>query len=241
MAKTVLLSKEHHGDLRVNNTYSAALGDGVMWVPTFASEFRNLQSHYPILFQKDSSTGAFFPVALFGMEQGENLFLTDQGWDCSVIPLMIQRVPFSIGLYGNEGAEKKPLIHVDVEHPKVSSQQGERLFDDNAMNTPYLDRIAAMLEAIHSWNEHNNQFISALTELALLEPVTMDIRLADKSQGHLIGFYTINEEKLQQLSGDDLKLLNERNFLQPIYMAIASLSSMTRLIERKSRAKLRSL
>lgn len=237
MAKTILLSKEHHKDLRIKTTYSAEFGDAVMWAPTFAFEFRNLQSHYPILFQKDSAGGGFFPIALFGLEQNENLFLNEQGWDCNVIPLMVQRVPFSIGLYGDDGAEKKRLIHIDIEHPKVSRAEGQPLFDSSGVNSDYLERMSGMLEAIHVWNEHNTRFMAALVELDLLEPVTMDIRLANKTQGQLIGFHTINEEKLNQLSGADLKTLNERNFLQPIYMAIASLSSMNKLIERKSSGK----
>lgn len=241
MAKTILLTKEHHRDLRVQTGFSKAWGDAVMWAPTFAFEFRNLQSHYPIFFQKDPTSGKFFPIALFGLEQNENLFLNEQGWDTSVIPVMVQRGPFSIGLYGAEGTEKKRLIHIDIEHPKVGLENGQRLFDEQGMNTEYLDRVSGMLEAIHVWNEHNTGFVAAITELNLLEPVTLDIRLADKTQGQLMGFYTINEEKLQQLSGDDLKALNESNFLQPIYMAIASLASINKLIERKSKVNLANL
>lgn len=236
MTKTVLLNKENHTDLRVNTHYSRALGDGVMWVPTFAAEFRNLQSHYPILFQKDTTTGRFFPLALFGLAQGENLFLNDNGWDCTTIPLMLQRGPFSIGLYGEGDVnEKRRLIHIDLDHPKVSTSEGERLFETHGAGTAYLERVSGMLEAIHVWSLDNELFIEALLSLNLLEPVTFDITLADGSKGQLLGYYSIHEERLADLSAQELQDLNQKNFLLPIYMALASLSNIRKLIERKSR------
>ena len=40
----------------------------VKYVMTFPFEFRNIQSCYPIFFQKDASSGKFFPLALFGFD-----------------------------------------------------------------------------------------------------------------------------------------------------------------------------
>ena len=241
MARTVLLNKEQHLDLCVNTGYSAALGDAVMWVPTFALEFRNLQAHYPILFHKDTNSGRFFPVALLGLEQGENLFLTGQGWDCRYIPLMQQRIPFSIGLY-NEGDSdvKRPMINIDLEHPKVSSGTGRRLFETHGGVTPYLEKMSNMLNVIHDWNTHNEQFIKALVELELLEPVNIDITLTNGDKGQLFGYFTIKEERLAELSAAELHSLNQQNFLLPIYMALASVVNIRELIERKSATASRS-
>lgn len=241
MAKTVLLNKEQHLDLRVDTRYSAAHGDAVMWVPTFAAEFRKLQTHYPILFQKDTNNGRFFPVALLGLEQGENLFLTAQGWNCSYIPLMQQRIPFSIGLYseGDNGA-KRPMINVDIEHPKTSTGNGERLFEVHGGVTPYLEKISSMLDVINDWNAHNEQFIKALLELELLEPVTIDMTLANGNKGQLFGYFTIKEERMVELSAAELHSLNQQGFLLPIYMAIASLAKIKTLIDLKSATASRS-
>ncbi len=240
MPKTVLLSKEKHLDLYVNPGYSAALGDAVMWVPTFAMEFRNLQAHYPIFFQKDSNNGRFFPVAMLGLEQGENLYLNERGWDCRYIPLMQQRIPFSIGLYADGDNEKRPMINIDIEHPKVSHTSGERLFNPQGGVTPYLEKISAMLNVIHEWNTHNDEFIKALVELELLEQVNIDITLNNGEKGQLFGYYTIKEERLSELGANDLHNLNQRNFLLPIYMAVGSVVNVRELIERKSASASRS-
>ena len=71
--------------------------------------------------------------------------------------------------------------------------------------------------------------------LGLLEPFALDIELNDGSKSRLTGFYTVNEEKLYALGGDDLSSLNKKGFLQPLFMAVASLSNFRDLIERKNR------
>lgn len=206
-----------------------------MCTPTFASEFRNLQPYYPILFQKDAETARFLPVALFGLEQGENLFLKEGKWDCLYIPFMIQRGPFSIGLYGDsDESDKQLMIHIDMDHPKVSDDEGLRLFEPHGGVTDYLEKVSGLLDAIHKSNQHNNMFMEALIEKDLLEPVTIDVTLNNGFQGQLFGFYTIKEERMAELSAADLFSLNEKGFLFPIYMAIASISNIRKLIERKS-------
>ncbi len=234
--KTVLLNSEQHRDLRVDTRFRREYGDAVMWGQTFSPEFRAVQAHYPILFQKDPNSGRFFSVALFGLEQGENLFLKDDRWDAGYIPLMMQRVPFSIGTYpGGDGEEPRRMMHIDVEHPKVNTETGPRLFEEYGANTDYLDRVSGMLEAIHVWHQHDVAFIDTLVELQLLEPVTMDITLEDGTSGQLMGFYTVQEDRLKALSGEQIARLHELGFLEPIYMTMASMGKMRTLIERKSR------
>jgi len=234
--KTVLLNSEQHRDLRVDTSYRPEYGDAVMWSQTFAAEFLSVQAHYPILFQKDPASGQFRSLALFGVEQGENLFLQDGQWDAGYIPLMMQRVPFSIGRYEQEGgSEAQRMLHIDIEHPKVNSDKGQRLFESNGSKTLYLERVSGMLEAIHHWVNHDAAFVQALEAHQLLETVTMDITLADGTKGQLLGFHTINEDRVNALSAEQVASLHQQGFLQPIYMVLASMPNMRRLVERKSR------
>ena len=126
MAKHVLLNNVEHAGLRVVTTRSADLGDDVMYAVTFPWEFRNLQAHYPILFRKRPDTGEFQPIALFGFEERENLFLSASGWDAAYVPLTIERQPFLIGMQpaGVGGAsEPQPVIHVDLDSPRISQDE----------------------------------------------------------------------------------------------------------------------
>jgi hypothetical protein len=236
MTNYVLLNPVEHANLKVITDRSADYGDNVKYVMTFPFEFRNIQSHYPIFFQKDSSTGAFFPLALFGFENNENLFLSGQGWNAAYVPAMIKRQPFLIGFQQDpENAEvKKAVVSIDMDNPRVSETQGEAMFLEHGGSSEHLQRMTANLELIHQAHEHSEKFINALIEHDLLESFTLDIELKDGSGNQLLGFYTINEDSVQQLSGNVLGNLNEQGFLQPIFMALASHSRIRSLIDLKN-------
>src|SRR3546814_6688784 len=74
----------------------ARFGDRVMSSVTFPAEFRSVQAHYPIVFRA-TGDGSFQPIALFGLRDGENLFLDGDGWDETCLPLAVERQPFMIG------------------------------------------------------------------------------------------------------------------------------------------------
>jgi hypothetical protein len=236
MTNHVLLNNVDHQHLRVVTTRSAQLGDDVMCTPTFPLEFRSLQAHYPIVFRKEASTGRFQPVALLGFEDRENLFLDGDGWDATYVPLTIERQPFLIGFqqrHENGETRDNPVVHVDLDSPRISETEGEALFLEYGGVSDYLKRITSVLHTIHEGLESNRAFVDKLLELDLLESFVLDVELDDRSHHRLIGFYTINEDRLNGMGGEALAKLNEDGHLQPVYMAVASLSNLRALIERR--------
>jgi hypothetical protein len=230
MTRPVLLNNVDHKDLRVITRRGAAYGDDVMLAVTFPSEFRNLQAHYPIVFQKSHDGTTFQPVALFGFRDGQNLFLRGDRWDAHYLPLAIERQPFLIGVDRDE-----LMVHVDLDNPRVSSTEGEPVFLPYGGMTEYLDRINSVLLTIHQGLQDNPAFSAALLQHELLEPFALDIERADGSQHRFSGFYTIHEERLHKLGGHALEQLNQAGHLLAIYMAVASLSRLRDLIERANR------
>ena len=67
MPNIQILNNVDHKNLRVITERSAKYGDNQWFAPTFAHEFRNLQSHYPVVFTKNPDTGKFQAVALVGV------------------------------------------------------------------------------------------------------------------------------------------------------------------------------
>lgn len=230
MTNPVLLHSLDHKDLGVIPDRGAAYGDDVMYCTTFPAEFRDLQAHYPIVFRQSGDN--IEAVALFGLEQGENLFLGAQGegWDAAYVPMAVERQPFLIGKSGEE-----LNVHIDLDSPRVAKSGGQALFLEFGGRSDYLERINSMLLAIHQGLQTMPAFIAALTELELLESFVANIELADGAQHQLIGFHTINEEKLNSLSGEVLERLSRSGYLQAIYMVVASLSNFRALIDRKQR------
>ncbi|MEZ9237316.1 MULTISPECIES: SapC family protein [Shewanella] len=234
----VLLNNVEHKELRINTQRSAELGDDLWFAATFLAEIKTAQAHYPILFQKHSDTGEFSPVTLFGFKNQENLFLTENGWDASYIPLSVQRMPFYIGYQktAQDGVtDMQRVITLDTDSPRVSSNQGTALFLPLGGNSDYLEHIGSVLETLHLGLQENQQFIAALIHCDLLESVSMDIKLNDSSHHQLIGFYIINEERLAKLEDAELLGLHHAGYLEVIYMIIASQAHINKLIERKNK------
>ena len=236
MAKHELLNNIDHKDLKIKTERSETLGDGVMYCGTFPFEFRNLQAHYPIFFHRDATTDKFHSVALFGLESKENLFLTPKGWDASYVPMAMEMQPFLIGFQGGATGDGQTVIHIDMDSPRISDTGGEPVFLPRGGNTPYLTRIAEILDAMHAGSGYNQDFMDTLARHDLLESFTLDIELNDGSKNRLVGFYTVNEDNLYALNADALGELNGKGYLQPIYMAVASLSNVAALIARKNKA-----
>jgi len=231
MVRPALLNNLAHRDLRVRTERNAALGDAVMSAVTVPAEFRSLQAHYPIVFQKTADGTSFQPLALLGFEPGENLFLGARGWEVPYLPMAIEREPFLIGRDG-----ESLLVHVDLDSPRLQTGAGgEPLFLAQGGQSDYLDRISSVLLALHEGFEATPAFIAALLTHQLLESFVFDVELDDGATHRLAGYYTINEDRLAALDGPALAQLNRAGHLTPIYMALASLSNLRDLVARRNR------
>ncbi len=226
MTNTALLNNLEHKDLRIDTRRRTGLGDDAMFALTFPDEFRNVQAHYPIVFRK-TAEGGFQPIALFGLKDGQNLFLDEARWDAAYVPLSVERQPFLIGVSGDE-----LMVHIDLDSPRVGTVIGEAVFLEHGGTSEFLERVNSVLLALYEGLQSTPAFVAALLEHDLLESFTLDVELDDGSRNRLAGFYTINEERLAGLDGAALGRLNQAGYLQPIYMAVASVSNFQALIER---------
>ena len=231
MSDHVILTADDHRDLRIRTERTPELGDAVMTCITVPSEFRRVQTHDPILFQLDQTRDSFTALAMFGFEPGENLFLTDAGWDARYRPLAIDSQPFLVG----RGAGDVRQVHLDMASPRIGAREGTRVFDDTGRPTPYLERIADQLRALDTDYVASADFFAALRRYELLEPLTMDVTLDDGSKNRLVGYHVIDEDRLVALDDAAVADLHAAGYLMPIFMALASLGNIGDLIARKNR------
>lgn len=232
MSKIEMLNNAAHANVKIKLDRTSALGDDVMFCMTYPFEFRLVLSHYPIVIYRDKANNAAFPVALFGFEEGENLFLDNAGWNARYIPIMVQRQPFSIGTQQIEGsAERQQVIAFNPQHPRVNTTEGEAVFDEQGNYTPYLEKVIKMLESIDIGHQQNKLLVEALDKYELLEESTIAITLTDGTSYELVGFSTIADDKFEALSAEALKDLNEQKLLLPITMIMASMSNLGNLVD----------
>ena len=232
MANHRIITVEEHADLRIRTDGDAGPGDHIMTCLVVPAEFRQVQSEYPILFRRNVELDGFTALALFGFENGENLFLEDGRWDANARPLAMEIQPFLIGSPDGEGQKQ---VHIDMDSPRIGQAEGTRVFDEHGRPTPYFEDIIDKLGSLDEGYGESGAFFAALDRYQLLEPMSLEITLDDGSTNRLVGFHVIDEERLQALHAEALGELHEAGQLMPIFMAVASLGNLSRLIARKNR------
>ena len=237
MSNHAILNNIEHKDLRVITRSAVEFGDEVMYTHVFPFEFRHAQADYPIVFAKNENQDEFFALALFGFEDGENLFLQDQASHKVYLPILQQRGPFYIGFQqdaNNPSADQKMVISIDMDSPRISKTDGEALFLPHGGHSDYTDHVITILQALHDGQSINKDFMQLLQKHNLMESLDIDVTLANQETHRLAGFFTINETVLAELPIEVVSDLNKSGALQAIYMVIASMSNMPKLIERKN-------
>ena len=236
MARYELLNNITHKDLRVSTRFGTEFGDNLGMVQAFPTEFAELQREYPIFFRKDAASGEYQAIALLGFEKGENLFVSGGRWHAYYLPGMVARGPFLIGVQEHTGeGDSRPdrLIHVDLDHPRVSRTEGEPVFLPEGGNSPFLDHVAMVLRGIHEGMQAGKIMYAAFAALDLFEPVKLEIKVTADHGYNLTGLHTINHEKLRALGKDDLFKLHQSGFLQGAFLQVASVNNMKKLIAMK--------
>lgn len=232
MARYQVLNLAEHRHLKINTQHSSALGDNLSSCWVYGFEMHLVQTCYPVFFQKDPQGEGFLPVALFGIESHQNLFLSARGWEADYIPMLIQREPFSIGVNNNSD---ELMVHINIDSPRVNTERGEAIFEPHGGHSQYLQNLTQALRNIHLGEQQNREFSRLLTEYSLIEPVFIDIpqtAAPDSPTKRLHGFYTINEQQLNELPAKALKVLQDKQLLKFIYLILASQQQMPRLIAR---------
>lgn len=233
MTNRVLLNNVDHADLRVIARHGPEFGDGVNQALVFPNEFDDLQREYPIFFRRDAD-GAFQAVVLLGFDRDENLFLDGGGWNARYVPAAQQRGPFSIALQpGRAGSPPEAMIHIDLDHPRVSRAEGEALFLPAGGNAPYLQHVSRLLGVIYDGLEVVRPFFEALQGLDLIEAIEVEARLADGREYVIPGLFTVSEARLAALGGEDLERLHRSGALRAAYAQRSSMANMPRLIDAK--------
>src|SRR6201996_9576397 len=88
------LNVAQHGKMKVRSIPATAEIVGTHAIPLTVDEFTLVQRHYPIVFSVGDNP---IPIALFGLNEGVNVFLDGDGraLDSSIyIPAYVRRYPF---------------------------------------------------------------------------------------------------------------------------------------------------
>jgi hypothetical protein len=233
MAKLEALNPQIHSQTKINTQFANKLGYDQGAVMVMPNELRDVQREYAILFRKHAETGRLFPNALLGFSENENLYIsTNNEWRADYVPMAFKKGPFLIGFKQSE-AGQTPIISIDMDDPRVDSLGDEAIFDADNQPTEYLKKINDILLQMHENSLMMTNMVDAFNQLDLIEPLTLDIQLHNGEEINFAGAYTISEEKLMSLKGQDLERLNGSGFLSAAYYIAGSLGNIQKLINFK--------
>jgi hypothetical protein len=229
----VQINNVDHANLRVSPRAGAAFGDAVNQALVFPAEFEELQREFAIVFRR-RETG-LQAYALLGLDRDENLFLAGDRWASRYVPATHQRGPFSIGLArGADGAEAgEPMIHLDLDDPRVGESESLPLFLEHGGNAPYLSHISGVLRLLYQEMERAPAAYSALDQAGLLTPVTLTVDVREDRRCTIPDVLVVDVERLGAMTGEPLERLYGAGILRLAILAAASLGNIQQLIARK--------
>lgn len=193
-----------------------------------ATEFFHAAKQYPIVFGRESASGAYIPLILTGLEDKGNLFIDADGrWNAgSYIPAYVRRWPFySVPL---KQEKDKYVVCVD---PAGLERNEKAFIDDNGEQTPLWENASRMIHEMDGATRLTREMMEKLEQLDIIEPFEAHARTRDGGTIRFGQLFRIGEERLNKLSGKQLKDLVSKGFLSRIYAHLMSLENFQKLID----------
>lgn len=209
-------------------------------LPLSYTEFGAACRDYPIAFVSGDSGKTFVAMAVLGLENQENLFVTEDGlWDASVyLPAYVRRYPFCMTRVTVDGTEQPERIAC-VE-TRALNDKGEALHDAKGEPLPLWEERRKLLFEYEADLVRSEEMCRTLSALRLLETFTLQAFPSQGAPLAMTGMYRAAEQKLGELAPEKLKDLVQQGLLARLYAHLISLSNFTRLLDRRAaRAKSR--
>ena len=227
------LSSNVHGKMKIRPADKAPVIGTTHAVPATVDEFPLLARHYPIIFAIGDNP---VPLALMGLTEGVNAYMDENGKPLendNYIPAYIRRYPFLLARLRPDSDELSLCFD-----PTIGSvgdfKDGEPLFEENGEPSAATKAILQFCEQFETAGQRTGAFIEDLKKSGLLidGEVAIQPEGADKPFIYR-GFQMVDEEKLRELRGDELRKFNQSGLLPLIYAHLFSLSQIRDLFSRQ--------
>jgi SapC len=221
------LNSNEHGDWKAKPLENASFMEGQHAIPLTIEEFVPASRSYPIIFSDSDNP---VPLALMGMNEGVNTFLDDKGvFNAPVyIPAYVRRYPFLLAKLQSDKDELSlcfdPTAGGLGEFKK--DNDAAALFED-AKPSEHTQEILKFCENFEEAGARTQAFMEELVKSGLLMDGEVSIK-QDGSETPFVyrGFKMIDEEKLRELRGDELRKMNQNGMLPLIHAHLFSLQLM---------------
>ena len=226
------LNSGQHANMKIRRIESAPAMGTAHAVPVTVDEFALLQRHYPIVF---SAGGEPVPLALMGLNEGMNAFLDEKGLPKDqnlYIPAYMRRYPFLLARLRPDSDELS-LCFDPTSGAVGDFEEGEALFDGTEPSEA-TKAILQFCEQFETAGQRTSAFMQELKKSDLLMDGEVAIQPEGAPQPFVYrGFRMVDEEKLRELRGDELRKMNQSGMLALIYAHLFSLSQIREVFSRQ--------
>ncbi len=226
------LNLDQHGKMKVRGITSMPEVGRTHAVPLTVDEFALVQRHYPIVF---SVGDVPVPIALMGLNEGVNVFLDENGRAADpnlYIPAYLRRYPFLLAKLRPESDELS-LCYDPTSGAVGDFDEGEPLFDGDQPSAA-TQAILQFCEQFEAAGLRTNAFVEELTRSDLLMDGEVAIQPEGAEQPFVYrGFRMVDEDKIRNLRGDELRKMNQNGMLPLVFAHLFSLSQMRDVFARQ--------
>jgi hypothetical protein len=226
------LSSEIHAGYKVRAAETAPFLVNQHAVPLTVEEFPLVQRFMPIVFSVGSDA---VPIALMGLNEGVNVFVDETGRLIEqnfYVPAYVRRYPYMLAKLRPD-AQELSLCFDPTSDTIGAFDDGQPLFEDGKP-TEVVQNILTFAEQFEQAGARTNQFMIELREGGLLMDGEVSIQQDGNEQPFIYrGFQMIDEQKLADLRGDQLRKMSQSGMLPLIYAHLFSLALMREIFARQ--------
>jgi len=226
------LNSGQHSKMKLKKSYTLPQIARTHAIPVTVEEFTLVPRHYPIIFSAGDSP---VPLALLGLNEGVNTFFDEDGKPTdrnAYIPAYLRRYPFMLAKLRADSDELS--LCFDPTAGAISEEgDGQALFDGDQPSETTRN-ILAFCEQFETAGQRTQAFMEELQKSGLLMDGEVAIQPDGAEQPFLYrGFRMVDEEKLRELRGDELRKMNQNGMLPALYAHLFSLSQIREIFARQ--------
>ena len=227
------ISSTVHGKMKFRTIDKAPVIAKTHVVPATVDEFTLLCRHYPIIFAIGDSP---VPLVLMGLTEGTNAFFDPDGRSLDqnlYVPAYIRRYPFLLARLRPDSDELS-LCYDPTTGAIGEFDEGEPLFEENGEPSKATKAILEFCEQFEAAAQRTSAFVEDLQKSGLLMDGEVAIQPEGATQPFVYrGFRMVDDEKLRELRGDELRKFNQSGLLPLIYAHLFSLSQVRDIFGRQ--------
>ena len=226
------LNVTQHGKMKIRAIEKASIIASTHAIPATVDEFALLQRHFPIVFSVGETP---VPLVLMGLNEGVNVFLDQDGKlrdSMMYVPAYMRRYPFLLARLRPDSDELS--LCFDPNSGAIGDfDDGQPLFDGDQPSEA-TKAILQFCEQFETAGQRTAAFIEELKKTGLLMDGEVAIQPEGAEQPFVYrGFQMVDEEKLRDMRGDELRKINQNGMLPLIYAHLFSLSQIREVFSRQ--------